>query len=165
MSFNNKNNPTLTLTKKEMQDYGYTVVDAIVEHFETLNSKPPVALATRKEMDELLQEPAPEDAAGAEGDPAAVLADVKIRDVPVFFINHWFEDRSFHIDHTQSFNVAAFIGCSPEFSVRCKFQPVISDRLGAVGQFLRCTIGNVDQIKLIVGDRNIIEHQQFGVIW
>ncbi|APQ19256.1 pyridoxal phosphate-dependent decarboxylase family protein [Maribacter hydrothermalis] len=61
MGTTNKNNSTLTLSKKEMQDYGYRVVDAIVEHFETLNNKPPVALATRKEMDELLQEPVPEE--------------------------------------------------------------------------------------------------------
>lgn len=56
---------TLTLSKKEMLDYGYRVVDAIVEHFDTLNTKYPVTTATRKEMDELFQEAAPEEGKNA----------------------------------------------------------------------------------------------------
>lgn len=43
-----------------MTQLGYRVVDIIVDHFETLDSKNPVARASRKEMDWLLQEPMPE---------------------------------------------------------------------------------------------------------
>lgn len=51
----------LNLSKKEMQDFGYKVVDAIVEHFETQNSKLPVANgAKRKDMDNIFSEEAPE---------------------------------------------------------------------------------------------------------
>jgi len=50
----------LELTKAEMQDYGYKVVDAIVAHFDTQNEKLPVATASRTEMDVLFQQDAPE---------------------------------------------------------------------------------------------------------
>ncbi|OAB80617.1 pyridoxal phosphate-dependent decarboxylase family protein [Cochleicola gelatinilyticus] len=43
-----------------MRSYGYAVVDAIVEHFENQHTKPPVAVASRKEMDSLFLEAAPE---------------------------------------------------------------------------------------------------------
>ena len=50
----------LILSKAEMQDYGYKIVDAIVEHFDTQDSKKPVVTATRKEMDALFLENIPE---------------------------------------------------------------------------------------------------------
>ncbi len=50
----------LELTKEEMQDYGYKVVDSIVEHFNTQNEKFPVATASRKEMESLFLDEAPE---------------------------------------------------------------------------------------------------------
>lgn len=54
-------NSPLNLSKKEMQDFGYKVVDAIVEHFETQNAKLPVAnTAKRKDIDNLFSEEAPE---------------------------------------------------------------------------------------------------------
>lgn len=65
MDINTRQDHTLTLSKKEMLDYGYRVVETIVEHFDTLNTKDPVATATRKEMDELLQESAPEEGKNA----------------------------------------------------------------------------------------------------
>ena len=46
--------------KDEMKALGYRVVDMIVEHFNTLESKRPVTQATREAMDWLLQEPIPE---------------------------------------------------------------------------------------------------------
>jgi glutamate/tyrosine decarboxylase-like PLP-dependent enzyme len=64
-----KSNATLELSKKEMQEYGYQVVDAIVEHFDTQHEKLPVSLATREEMDDLFLEEAPEKAS----DPQKVL--------------------------------------------------------------------------------------------
>ena len=51
---------TLELSKKEMLHYGYKSIDAIVNHFETQNQKPPVAQATRQEMDSLFQEEPPQ---------------------------------------------------------------------------------------------------------
>lgn len=59
-------NYTLTLSKEQMKDYGYKVIDAIVEHFDTQNSKNPVTLASRKEMDALFLENAPEAATDSE---------------------------------------------------------------------------------------------------
>ena len=48
-----KNNATLQLSKEDMRAYGYQVVDAVVEHFETQNKKLPVAVASREEMDQM----------------------------------------------------------------------------------------------------------------
>ena len=50
----------LELSKEEMKRYGYQVMDAIVEHFDTQNDKFPVATASRKEMDTLFSEEVPE---------------------------------------------------------------------------------------------------------
>ena len=60
-----KNKATLQLSKEEMRAYGYQVVDAVVEHFETQNEKLPVAKASRAEMDHLFLEEAPENATDA----------------------------------------------------------------------------------------------------
>ena len=65
MNKNNRNDHTLTLSRKEMRDYGYRVVDTIVNHFDTLSERDPVVTATRKEMDELLQEAVPEEGSNA----------------------------------------------------------------------------------------------------
>ena len=50
----------LTLSTEEMKQYGYKIIDHIVAHFEHQNTKKPVALATREEMDSLLTEDIPE---------------------------------------------------------------------------------------------------------
>jgi aromatic-L-amino-acid decarboxylase len=55
-----KNDATLELSKEAMKAYGYEVVDAIVEHFDTQNEKPPVVVGSRAEMDRLFLEQAPE---------------------------------------------------------------------------------------------------------
>ncbi len=52
-------NPLLTLSKEDMKQYGYKIVDHIVAHFDTQNDKKPVATATREEMDALLVEDIP----------------------------------------------------------------------------------------------------------
>ncbi len=52
-------NSKLRLSKEEMQQYGYKIIDHIVDHFETQHSKKPVALASREEMDSLLTEDIP----------------------------------------------------------------------------------------------------------
>lgn len=54
-------NSKLRISKEEMQQYGYKIIDHIVNHFETQNSKKPVTFATREEMDSLLTESIPED--------------------------------------------------------------------------------------------------------
>jgi aromatic-L-amino-acid/L-tryptophan decarboxylase len=56
----NKLYSKLQLSREEMKTYGYDVVDAIVEHFDTQKDKLPVALGSRKEMDHLFLEEAPE---------------------------------------------------------------------------------------------------------
>lgn len=53
-------NQGLKLSKEAMQDFGYKVVDAVINHFETQDKKLPVANASRIEMDELFAEDAPE---------------------------------------------------------------------------------------------------------
>ena len=50
----------LQLSKEEMKKYGYAVVEAIVEHFDTQHKKLPVAAGSREEMDHLFLEEAPE---------------------------------------------------------------------------------------------------------
>lgn len=52
-------NAKLQLSKEDMKKYGYSIIDHIVSHFETQNSKKPVAIASREEMDELLTEDIP----------------------------------------------------------------------------------------------------------
>ena len=56
-----KNTEKLQLSKKDMKLYGYQVIDAIVEHFDTENSKKPVAYASREEMDSLFNMDVPKD--------------------------------------------------------------------------------------------------------
>nr|WP_025667222.1 aspartate aminotransferase family protein [Aquimarina megaterium] len=53
-------NSKLSLPKEEMQSYGYKIIDHIVDHFETQNSKKPVTIASREEMDSLLTEDLPD---------------------------------------------------------------------------------------------------------
>ncbi|MGB0891857.1 MAG: pyridoxal phosphate-dependent decarboxylase family protein [Flavobacteriaceae bacterium] len=55
-----KTNTKLELSKEEMREYGYKVIDTIVEHFDTQNKKSPVTSATREQMDALFLESAPE---------------------------------------------------------------------------------------------------------
>ena len=52
-------NTSLTLSKEEMQKYGYKVIDILANHFDSLDSQKPVSLADRKEMDALLHEGIP----------------------------------------------------------------------------------------------------------
>lgn len=51
----------LELSEKDMKTYGYKVIDAIVDHFNTQHEKFPVTSATREEMDQLFLEDIPED--------------------------------------------------------------------------------------------------------
>jgi len=50
----------LELTKTEMKQLGYKAIDEIVEHFHTQSNKPPVAKGSRKDMDKMFAEEAPE---------------------------------------------------------------------------------------------------------
>lgn len=54
-------NKRLELSKEEMQQFGYKIVDEIVSHFDTQESKSPIVSATRTEMDDLFHEPVPMD--------------------------------------------------------------------------------------------------------
>lgn len=56
----NKDRASLELSKEAMKIYGNHVVDAIIEHYHTQNSKLPVAMGSREEMDSLFLEEAPE---------------------------------------------------------------------------------------------------------
>ncbi len=49
------------LSLEEMKTYGYKIVDLIAEHWATLENKKPVATATRKEMDSIFLQEAPEE--------------------------------------------------------------------------------------------------------
>ncbi|MAJ38141.1 MAG: decarboxylase [Flavobacteriaceae bacterium] len=57
-----KTDKDFRLSEDEMRTYGYKVIDAIVNHFSTQEEKSPINLATRKEMDDLFLEQAPESA-------------------------------------------------------------------------------------------------------
>ncbi|CAM1365214.1 Decarboxylase [Tenacibaculum litoreum] len=54
------------LSKEEMKSYGYKIVDIIAEHWATLEQKKPVASASRKEMDNIFLQEAPNDGMPAE---------------------------------------------------------------------------------------------------
>lgn len=54
------------LSKEEMKSYGYKIVDIIAEHWATLEQKKPVASASRKEMDSIFLQEAPNDGMPAE---------------------------------------------------------------------------------------------------
>jgi aromatic-L-amino-acid/L-tryptophan decarboxylase len=53
----------LELTREEMRGLGYRIVDEIVEHFETLTSKPVMRVSPRVELEAGLREPLPEEPA------------------------------------------------------------------------------------------------------
>lgn len=53
-------NSKLRLSKEQMQQYGYKIIDHIVDHFENQSSKKPVTIASREEMDILLTENIPD---------------------------------------------------------------------------------------------------------
>lgn len=75
----------LSLSRDEMRDFGYRIVDMLVDHFETLPDKPVTGPADRQTMERLLREPIPE--AGAP--PEDVLAQTE-RDVFAHMM---------HVDH------------------------------------------------------------------
>jgi glutamate/tyrosine decarboxylase-like PLP-dependent enzyme len=50
----------LQLSKDEMRQLGYRIVDQIVEHFENLSSKPVMRVSPRAELEARLREPLPE---------------------------------------------------------------------------------------------------------
>ncbi|MFT7898847.1 aspartate aminotransferase family protein [Tenacibaculum ascidiaceicola] len=54
------------LSKEEMKSYGYKIVDIIAEHWATLEQKKPVASASRKEMDNIFLQEAPNNGMPAE---------------------------------------------------------------------------------------------------
>ena len=84
-----KANKNLDLTKEEMKKYGYSVVDTIVEHFNTMNEKQPFSTASRKEMDALFLEEAPEDGMDAhevlDFVKENVLSEINIASHPKFY--------------------------------------------------------------------------------
>jgi len=55
------NEPKLELTSEEMRSLGYRIVDQIIEHFETLASKPVMRVSPRVELEAELREPLPEE--------------------------------------------------------------------------------------------------------
>lgn len=71
-------NTTLSLSKEEMREYGYQIIDHIVEHFDTQEEKSPVTMASRKDMEALLLEEIPLQATEAQ----TVLNDVMGKIMP-----------------------------------------------------------------------------------
>src|SRR5262249_60081290 len=56
-------NTNVDLTSEEIRTPGYRIVDLIVEHFETLASKPVMRVSPRVELEARLREPLPEEPA------------------------------------------------------------------------------------------------------
>jgi glutamate/tyrosine decarboxylase-like PLP-dependent enzyme len=56
---------TFDLSKEEMKAYGYKIIDILVEHFDTLESKQPVCKASREKMDSIFLQEAPDKATPA----------------------------------------------------------------------------------------------------
>ncbi len=57
---NDSNLPKLRLTHDEMRELGYRIVDQLVDHFESLSSKPVMRVSPRAELEARLREPLPE---------------------------------------------------------------------------------------------------------
>ena len=57
---NTQYNVALQLSREEMQELGYKVVDILVRHFESLRSKPVTRRSDRPSMEERMREPFPE---------------------------------------------------------------------------------------------------------
>jgi len=90
LSFMNINKTThLSLTKDEMKEYGYKIVDILAEHFDVINSKTVVGQGSRKEMDALLSEEIPNKATPAmevlDHVTKDVLANVNLLSHPKFY--------------------------------------------------------------------------------
>src|SRR5689334_11820571 len=88
----------LQLTRDEMRQLGYRVVDQLVEHFATLTDKAVMRVTPRAELEPRLREPLPEEPA----DTAALLDQLQ-RDV-------WS-----NIGHTQHPRFFAFIPSPSNF--------------------------------------------------
>ena len=54
-----KKHKHFSLSKEEMKDYGYKIVDLLAEHFDTLKNKDAVTTGNRAEMDDLLDDTIP----------------------------------------------------------------------------------------------------------
>jgi aromatic-L-amino-acid decarboxylase len=68
--------PFFDLSVEEMKSYGYKIVDLIVSHYEHIESKKPVSAASRKEMDTIFLQEAPE-----KGMPADKVLDFVMENV------------------------------------------------------------------------------------
>ncbi|MGB4398238.1 MAG: hypothetical protein WBJ10_02630, partial [Daejeonella sp.] len=75
-SLKHEQSTRLELPEKEMKDFGYKVVDAVVDHFETQQDKLPVASGSRAEMEKLFSEDVPE-----ESTPATEVLDFVLKNV------------------------------------------------------------------------------------
>ena len=83
------NNGTLTLTLDQMREFGYRVIDVLVEHFNGLANKPVTRIAERAEMERSLREPLPNDPS----EPLSVLSQLQEK---VF-------SNIIHLDHPRCF--------------------------------------------------------------
>ncbi len=84
-----KADATLSMTPDQMREFGYRVVDMLVDHFDTLSDEPAASVGGRPELGDLLIEPIPE-----HGTDPNVLLDRVRRDV----LRH-----TSHIDHPRFF--------------------------------------------------------------
>jgi len=85
----NKKTEHLSLSKEEMKEYGYKIVDILAEHFDAMNTKTVVGQGSRKEMDALLSEEIPNKATPAmdvlDHVTQDVLANVNLLSHPKFY--------------------------------------------------------------------------------
>lgn len=58
--------PPFDLSKEEMKNYGYKIIDILVDHFDSIESKKPVSSATREQMDTIFLQEAPDKAMPAD---------------------------------------------------------------------------------------------------
>ena len=91
-------NSPFELSKEEMKTYGYKIIDLIVKHYDTIDSKKPVTSASRAEMDHLFLQEAPNESmpAGKVLDSAGVIALAAHVEAGVFRVN----PQSISINHT-----------------------------------------------------------------
>jgi glutamate/tyrosine decarboxylase-like PLP-dependent enzyme len=136
---NSRSPHTLELSRQQMQALGYSVVDTLVEHFETLRQKPPTRTGERPDLEGRLREAPPEPPA----EPARLIEQLQ-RDV---FSN------MMHVDHPRFFafvpSPGNFVGAMAD-ALASGFNPFVGTWLAGSGP-AQLELVTIDWLREICG--------------
>ena len=136
---NSRSPHTLELSRQQMQALGYSVVDTLIEHFETLRQKPPTRKGERPDLEGRLREAPPEPPA----EPARLIEQLQ-RDV---FSN------MMHVDHPRFFafvpSPGNFVGAMAD-ALASGFNPFVGTWLAGSGP-AQLELVTIDWLREICG--------------